>query len=232
MKTVHLDYGHGGKDSGAVGSGLLEKDVVLSVGGYVTNILQSHDVRVTHSRTTDDFVELSKRASEAIKNKADVFVSIHCNDADNKSAMGVEVFHQTNKDGKLAKLILDSVISDGVFSKNRGVKQANFSVLRNTSSDTISSVLVELGFIGNATDAKILKDLQPELALAISKGILSYLGIKYNGGVNLEDKVSDWAKYGWDYATKEGLIDGTRPKDTVTREELAVIIQRLLERVK
>ena len=231
MKIVHLDYGHGGKDSGAVGSGLLEKDVVLSVGIYITIILQSHDIRVTHSRTTDDFVELSKRASDAIKNKADVFVSIHCNDADNKSAMGVEVFHQTNKNSRLAESILNSIIFDEVFPKNRGVKQANFSVLRNTS-DKMASALVELGFIGNTTDAKILKDRQPELALAIAKGILNYLGIKYKGGVNLEDKVSDWAKYGWEYATKEGLIDGTRPKDTVTREELAVIMQRLLERVK
>ncbi|SHF15774.1 N-acetylmuramoyl-L-alanine amidase, partial [Tissierella praeacuta DSM 18095] len=62
MVKVHIDFGHGGKDPGAVGNGLKEKDITLAVGLKIGEILKRHNVEVSYSRTTDTFIELSDRA--------------------------------------------------------------------------------------------------------------------------------------------------------------------------
>ena len=92
MAKVFLDAGHGGKDPGALGNGLKEKDINLSVTLKVGNILKNHGVNVGYSRTTDVFLELADRASKANNFGADVFVSIHCNAFDDPSAKGVETY--------------------------------------------------------------------------------------------------------------------------------------------
>lgn len=79
--TIVIDAGHGGKDSGASGKNILEKDISLKIalklGGYLQQNLPQ--VRVLYSRTTDTFVPLHKRVELANQQKADVFFSIHCN---------------------------------------------------------------------------------------------------------------------------------------------------------
>lgn len=179
MAKVHLDAGHGGKDPGATGQGLREKDIALSITLKVGKILERHGVKVSYSRKTDKFVELSQRAKMANKAKADVFVSIHCNAFEDKKAQGVEVFHYPNKSEgkKLAKSILDSIINAKLYTKNRGIKTDTFIVLKKTK---MTAVVVELGFITNKEDAKILSGKQDAFAIAIAKGILNnYLGIPY-----------------------------------------------------
>ena len=79
MAKVFLDAGHGGKDPGALGNGLQEKDIALSVTLKVGNILANHGVTVGYSRTTDVFLELADRATRANNFGANVFVSVHCN---------------------------------------------------------------------------------------------------------------------------------------------------------
>ena len=179
MPKVFLDAGHGGKDPGALGNGLKEKDINLSVTLKVGNILTNHGVNVDYSRTTDTFLELADRAKKANDFKADIFVSIHCNAAENVNAKGVETYNYPNSTNgaKLAKSIQDSIISSKVYTANRGTKTANFAVLRLTN---MPAALVEMAFITNAEDTNILKSKQDELAIAIAKGILNYLGIKYN----------------------------------------------------
>lgn len=178
MPKVFLDAGHGGKDPGALGNGLKEKDINLSVTLKVGNILTNHGVNVDYSRTTDTFLELADRAKKANDFKADIFVSIHCNAAENVNAKGVETYNYPNSTNgaKLAKSIQDSIISSKVYTANRGTKTANFAVLRLTN---MPAALVEMAFITNAEDTNILKSKQDELAIAIAKGILNYLGIKY-----------------------------------------------------
>ena len=79
--TIVIDAGHGGKDSGALGSRVMEKDIALKLalklGHYISTYIP--DVRVLYTRTTDKFVPLHERISLANRNKADVFFSIHCN---------------------------------------------------------------------------------------------------------------------------------------------------------
>lgn len=92
--TIVIDAGHGGKDPGAVGAKLKEKDINLRVALALGKLLEGEqDVNVVYTRKTDVFVELSERAHIANKNKADLFLSIHTNaSAGNKSVNGTETY--------------------------------------------------------------------------------------------------------------------------------------------
>lgn len=194
--TVFLDSGHGGKDPGALGNNLKEKDINLSVVKIVGEILKKHNIEVIYSRTTDVFLELHERTRKANTNKADIFVSVHCNSASNANARGVETFHYaTSKESaRLAKTVQDSLVATKLYSANRGVKTANFHVIR---ASNMPAALVELGFINNVDDAKILKNKQDDMANAVAKGILEYLGIEGEGykvkkvKVNLNGRVKE-----------------------------------------
>ena len=228
MAKVFLDAGHGGKDPGALGNGLREKDINLSVALKIGDILKSHGINVGYSRTTDVFVELQDRATMANNFGTDVFVSIHCNAFHDSSAQGVETYsYPGSMSGRnLAKAIQDSIIASGVYTKDRGIKTANYAVLRLTN---MPAALVELAFITNPQDADILRNRQDDLALAVARGMLKNLGIPYKE-THKEDKnaPSPWAKEAWEWAKKEGITDGTRPKDPATREEVIVMIKNAL----
>ncbi len=92
--TVVINAGHGGKDPGCLGSKAKEKDVALSVALKVGNYIKENmkDVKVIYTRSTDVFVELDERTAIANRNKADLFISVHCNAADNKAVFGSETY--------------------------------------------------------------------------------------------------------------------------------------------
>ena len=230
---VFLDAGHGGKDPGAVGNGLKEKDIVLNVTKKVGEILKHHGIEVEYSRTTDTFLELHERANKANRANAKVFVSVHVNSAANTQARGVETYHYTNSSqgARLARAIQTSIVTSNIFSQNRGVKTANFVVLRQTK---MPAALIELGFISNSQDAQILRTKQNEIAEAVARGILSYLGIEYKEEENItdKDKPSNWAKEAWEWAIEKGITDGTRPKESATREEIITMLYRFYKEVK
>lgn len=92
--VIVIDAGHGGKDSGAKGVVQNEKDITLEVSLKFGKLIEKKfkDVKVVYSRTTDVFLELYERAAIANKNHANLFISIHCNSAGNKSAYGSETY--------------------------------------------------------------------------------------------------------------------------------------------
>lgn len=94
VNTVVIDAGHGGKDPGAIGAEIKEKDVCLTVSLMLGKLINNYlpDVKVIYTRDDDTFVKLYQRAEIANKNKADLFISIHVNAAQNKSAFGTETF--------------------------------------------------------------------------------------------------------------------------------------------
>ena len=96
IKTVVLDAGHGGKDTGAISKNgaIKEKDITLSVALKLGKMINSNypDVKVVYTRKRDEYIELSKRAEIANRNKADLFISIHVNSQKGTTATGTETF--------------------------------------------------------------------------------------------------------------------------------------------
>lgn len=149
---VVIDPGHGGSDTGAIGvNGLKEKEVVLNIAMEVLRLnkqLFNDRLKIYATRYTDTLISLSDRTRLVKALKADVFVSIHCNQAIRKAAQGVEVYV---KQGEPQSDYLAELFATGLNSKlgfiNRGVKHANFQVLRETTD--CQAVLLELGFLSN-----------------------------------------------------------------------------------
>ncbi len=96
IKTVVIDPGHGGKDPGTHGLNFKEKDISLAIALKLEELFKTYlpDIKVFLTRRTDEFVELEERAQIANRNKADLFVSIHCN------AAGKPVMVKNPKTGK------------------------------------------------------------------------------------------------------------------------------------
>jgi len=95
LRTIVLDAGHGGRDSGALGQrGTREKDVALSVVKKVGAYINEHlpEVNVVYTRSDDTFIPLEERGSIANRARGDLFVSVHANAARSRQAYGAEVF--------------------------------------------------------------------------------------------------------------------------------------------
>ena len=95
IRTIVLDAGHGGRDTGAVGRhGLQEKDVVLDIALKLRSLIQERlGIRVVMTRTEDVFVPLEERTAIANRAKADFFISIHVNAAPKSRAQGFETYY-------------------------------------------------------------------------------------------------------------------------------------------
>lgn len=174
-KTVYIDAGHGGEDSGAVGNGLFEKDINLAVSEQVTDKLKAEGANPVASRSDDHFLTLEDRVAKASANKADLFVSIHVNSGV-ASASGTETYFQSDYEAENSRRLAADIQSQLVSSlqtRDRGVKESDFYVI---TYSQMPSVLAELGFITNSSDADKLgnEDYQQKAADAIVNGIDSY----------------------------------------------------------
>ena len=133
----YLDFGHGGKDPGALGTNKTkESDTVLKIGMLIKNNLEQAFEKVITTREDDKYYSLDYRSSKANKENCDYFVSIHMNSSTNKSAKGVEVWVYDEK-SKLYTLSKDicTNLSKAINTPNRGVKiSKNFSVLKKTNT--------------------------------------------------------------------------------------------------
>ncbi len=92
VRTIMIDAGHGGKDPGARGFGLMEKDVNLRMALILGKMLKERGFRVLYTRTTDDFLALEERTALANAKKADLFISVHCNAHTDPSMAGLETY--------------------------------------------------------------------------------------------------------------------------------------------
>ncbi len=225
IKKVVLDPGHGGKDPGCHGHHTREKEIALAIALDLGKKLKSTypDIQVIYTRETDIFVPLNERAAIANRNKADLFISIHCNYIGVRNrATGSETYvmglHRANDNLDVAKRENASILMEDNYEKtyegfdpyspeghiilsmfqnahleqsilfanyvensfkklsrlpSRGVKQAGFLVLRET---TMPSVLIETGFLSTDADENYLmtKENQQEMASAILRAFGNY----------------------------------------------------------
>ena len=173
---VFIDAGHGDTDPGAVGNGLKEKDIVLSIATKLGALLNGRGISIKYSRTTDTYLSLEERARLANAWGADLFVSIHANSA-TSSVRGTECY--THPTANTATKTLSGNVSRAIANKfgisNRGHKEANFAVLRLSN---MPSILVETAFISNSSDANLLNTRQADFSVTIANSILSYFSKK------------------------------------------------------
>lgn len=175
--VVVIDPGHGGRDPGAIGiGGIRETDIVLDISTQVTRLLQAQGVQVVMTRQDDREVDLAPRVAIAQRSRATVFVSIHANalSLSRPDVNGIETYYFTAASLPLAQAIQSRMIQFFPDMRNRGVKQARFYVIRQT---TMPSSLVEVGFVTGAEDAPRLADptFRAQMSQAIAAGILDFL---------------------------------------------------------
>ena len=172
VKTIVIDPGHGGKDSGTRGKKTLEKDIALEIALRLGQLLQVEypKIKVIFTRTSDKFVPLFERTAIANRNHADLFVSIHCNASRRKEANGTETFvmglHKSAENLEIAKRENQAVLLEDDYKENYG------------------------GFDPNSPEAHIIlsayqnQNLENSIALAeLMQSEMSRGGIKVSRGV-------------------------------------------------
>ena len=171
--TVILDPGHGGHDRGAAIGFVYEKHLALDTARRVQQLLESSGLKVVMTRDTDVFIPLGGRSAIGNSRSNAIFVSIHYNFSRGGSGHGIETFHCHDAGYTLAGYIQAYVIKESGL-ENRGVKQANFHVIRATTKNP--AVLVECGFVSNKSErsAMMTGKYREDLAIGIAKGILAY----------------------------------------------------------
>lgn len=177
MVRLCFDYGHGGNDSGACYKGRKESNDVLSLGKAVAAEIRRHGVIVDETRTLDATVSLNDRSNFENRNAYDYFISFHRNAFKAEKARGSETYtylSASTKAKSLAEKIQAGLVSIGFV--NRGVKTANYHVLRETRCP---AVLIEMGFIDSTNDNNLFDRKRNEIIRETSKAILSQLGIGY-----------------------------------------------------
>lgn len=232
--VVCLDPGHGpGCANGSPDGSYRECEFTWDLYTRLRPLLEAQGITVVSTREKEsDYPGLSARASVSNRAGADLFVSLHSNAA-GSSARGFVAFTsappETAARNRLAAAIINRIHAAGVVLWDDGLAHDLLTVLTAT---TAPAVLLEYGFHTNAQDLALLKDAayRDKLAQATCAGICDYLGLEVkepdqeSGQPNEPDS---WAKEAWSKATAAGIFDGTRPRDGLTRQEAAVVLDRL-----
>ncbi len=235
--TVCLDPGHGpGNVNGSPDGTYKEWEFTWDMAQRVKPLLEAKGVGVVLTKTADNYPSLTERANISNKATPDCFVSIHTNAAGEggwSSASGLEIYTSagpmTAKRNALASELVNAFHAAGVTLRSEPIKHEMYTVLAKTDAP---ACLIEYGFHTNKADVEYLKDTKyrDKLAEATAKGICEFLGVAWQaepGADNSEDTPDVWAADAWQKAKDKGVLDGTRPRDNMTRQELAVVLDRL-----
>lgn len=231
---VCLDPGHGpGCVNGSLDGSYKECEFTWDLYTRLRPLLEEQGITVVSTREVEsDYPGLSARASVSNRAGADLFVSLHSNAA-GSSARGFVAFTsappETAARNKLAAAIIGRIRAAGVVIWGSGLAHELYTVLAST---TAPAVLLEYGFHTNDQDLALLRDAayRDKLAQATCAGICDYLGLEVkepDGESGQPNEPDSWAKEAWSKAAAAGVFDGTRPRDALTRQEAAVVLDRL-----
>jgi len=169
---IFINAGHGGTDPGAVSKkGTKEADITKKVSSLLACQLIQKGFNVEFFQQNKTLSEVSQVENSS---NSDLFISIHCNAAASDKANGVEVLHYptSTKGIKLARLVQNELV-EATTLKDRGVKaRSDLHVLRKTKA---VAILVELAFLSNPEEEKLLLDEPKIFADAITEGIKKYI---------------------------------------------------------
>jgi N-acetylmuramoyl-L-alanine amidase len=184
-KTIVIDPGHGGSDSGAVGAkGVMEKNITLAISKYLQGLLTDAGAKVIMTRTSDIDVarpsaeaveELQARVDVANRARADLFLSIHMDSFSSSDAKGTSTYYYakgTPASQRLADLVRSGIIEQ-LGTEDRGTKTCNFYVVKHT---TMPAALAEVAFVSNPVESQLLNttDGVKKAAQGIYNGISRY----------------------------------------------------------
>jgi len=187
-KTIVIDIGHGGKDPGTSGKGMLEKKVNYNVGMELKRLLSAKGFNVICTREVDKYLSLPARGRIATANKADFMISVHHNGAANPKAAGYDVIYESNKatnaqSKKMALLIANEFKKLGqkehrAFSrpyKNTG--EDYYTVM---SSTRVPVVITEYAFMTSPEDVAKIDTFTEQWAeaAAIARAVCRYFGVE------------------------------------------------------
>jgi N-acetylmuramoyl-L-alanine amidase len=197
IRTVAIDPGHGGRDPGKQEGKTQEKKISLLLAQALQKRLQEAGFKVVLTRTSDTFVDLPDRPASARKQKADLFISLHFNSAEEKSVKGIETYCMTpahasstnargegaatgaydaNRNDALNVLLgwhLQKALVEGLDTADRGVRRGRLAVLKLA---TMPAILIEGGYLTHPDEEKNLlsDDYRQLMAKAICEGIQAY----------------------------------------------------------
>ena len=185
-KKVVIDAGHGGKDSGTVNNGIVEKEYTLKISNYIKNRLDELGIQNSLTRTTDELLDQTtrpKRAQSFYGTGSDVIVlSNHLNAG---GGDGAEVIYSLRNNDVLSKKITKELEAAGQnvrkYYQRRlpsNPSKDYYYLLRNTPNN--ETLIVEYGFTDNPKDANLIKSSWEDLAEAVVKAIASYVGVPYS----------------------------------------------------
>ena len=190
---ILVDAGHGGYDGGARArdSGQWEKGINLAVAQQVEKALTARGAVVFMTRTKDEDLctdsrpadktmkreDMENRVALAVESRADMVLSIHMNEYRSRSESGPQVFYRQGSDSGrlLAGAMQEALITHLQPTKERAALAGDYFILQLD----VPSVLIECGFISNATEEKLLlsPDYQAKLGEAIAEGVESYAAL-------------------------------------------------------
>lgn len=167
--TVVIDAGHGGHDEGMTIDGFSEKEIVVSIAQKIKKNNSDKNVVIHLTRTDDQFISLQDRTNFINNLKPDLVLSLHVNGNKNSEASGVELYifpkDETYENSKKIAQDLNTRFVNNNNLKSRGVKDANFKILKDTN---YPSITVELGFLSNTNDRAYLTDDEQQEKIAAS----------------------------------------------------------------
>ena len=246
-----LIAGHGDGDPGATGNVYIESELTREIAKLVQKEL-SQFAEVDIADTSKNWYKhICKQGNSFDFTPYKYVLEFHFN-ANKKEATsdgktkGTEIYITTaEKSDTVEREILKGI--EGIGFTNRGVKHKNYALINRIKKQGVSAALLEVCFIDDIDDMKLYKTKKKEIAVAIAQGIVKGFGlsaVESEGEIEMtkEDVIAiieeyeaekakaeagAWAKTAFDKATKKGLLDGSAPKGAVSREMLAVVLNRL-----
>ena len=233
--TVCLDPGHGPDSPNKSPDGnYYEHEFAWDMAGRIKALLEGRGIRAVLTRSQDTHPSLTERAKVANDAGAELLVSIHSNASGNgkewTSPRGLMIYTsaagETAGRNQAARAILKCMETAGVTVRKESLLHEGWTVLVKAVAP---AVLIEYGFHTNREDVALLRsgEYRDKLARATADGICDYLGVAILPDPSAEEGPDEWAEAAWEKAKAAGVLDGTRPKDGVTRQELAVVLDRL-----
>lgn len=228
-KKVVIDAGHGGSDSGAIGNGIIEKNLTLDISKYMYDRLKELGVPVKLTRNSDVDLPASERTQRVLDqygNGKDVIViSNHINAG---GAEGAEVIYALRNKDTLAKKILDELEKQGQLVRKyyqrrlpRDYNKDYYYMLRNTPNT--EALIVEYGFLDNVSDANKLKNNYKKYAEAVVKAVTEYAGYKYVPLAGSDYYVVKKGDTLWSIARNYGLtVDKLKSLNNLTSNNLTI----------